>query len=77
MKGFQEYLGGALQDLVQSVENLELVVLGGSALVSPLVSAGGCSGSGAWGVRSVSSGIASAAVLSIPPFQPTRPQKNR
>ena len=26
MKGFQEYLGGALQDLVQSVENLELVV---------------------------------------------------
>ena len=26
VKGFQEYLGGALQDLVQSVENLELVV---------------------------------------------------
>ena len=26
MKGFQEYLGGALQDLVQSVENPELVV---------------------------------------------------
>jgi hypothetical protein len=26
VKGFQEYLGGALQDLVQSVESLELVV---------------------------------------------------
>jgi len=26
VKGFQEYLGGALQDLVRSVENLELVV---------------------------------------------------
>ncbi|MCB4400106.1 DUF3086 domain-containing protein [Synechococcus sp. MU1625] len=26
VKGFQEYLGGALQDLAQSVENLELVV---------------------------------------------------
>ncbi|WP_413441040.1 DUF3086 domain-containing protein [Synechococcus sp. MIT S1220] len=26
VKGFQEYLGGALQDLVQSVEKLELVV---------------------------------------------------
>ena len=26
VKGFQEYLGGALQDLVQSVENLELVM---------------------------------------------------
>ena len=26
VKGFQEYLGGALQDLVQSVESLDLVV---------------------------------------------------
>ena len=26
VKGFQEYLGGALQDLAQSVENLELVM---------------------------------------------------
>lgn len=41
VKGFQEYLGGALQDLVQSVENLELVVQPMVVQPSPLDQAAG------------------------------------
>ena len=77
MAVFEGSDGIAMGNIIGSnIANIGLI-MGVSALVSPLVSAGVCSGSGAWGVRSVSSGIASAAVLSISPFQPTSPQKNR
>ena len=46
VKGFQEYLGGALQDLVQSVESLELVVQPMVVKPSPLDQNNGSSPTG-------------------------------